>query len=86
MTDWFTSQDMPALTGGGQTKYPISSAAGCVMAGNDIQEPGCSQNVKDIIRSVEEDTEVLGFKCTLADVQFCAANVIRAAIRCRYPQ
>ena len=86
MTDWFTSQDMPALTGGGQTKYPISSAAGCVMAGNDIQEPGCSQNVKDIIRSVEEDTEVLGFKCTLADVQFCAANVIRAAIRCRFPQ
>ena len=86
MTDWFTSQEMPFLSGGYKPIYPIAASAGCVWAGNDIQEPGCQENVDDIIRSVKEDTEVNGFKCTLADLQYNARNVIRAAIRCRFPE
>ena len=80
MTDWFTSQHLEALTGVG--KYPIAASTGCVVAGNDVQEPGCKENVDDIVRSVKENVEIDGFKVSLADLQYCAANVIRAAIRC----
>ena len=79
MTDWFTSQDMPAFTGG-SIKYPISASTGCVYAGNDVQMPGCSKNVTDIIDAVKSGKELDGFAITLGDVQFCVANVIRVAI------
>nr|ABI94090.1 beta-glucosidase [uncultured bacterium] len=79
MTDWFTSQDQPAFTGG-STKYPISASTGCVYAGNDVQMPGCRKNVTDIIEAVESGEALDGFSITLGDVQFCAANVIRLAI------
>ncbi len=84
MTDWFTSQELPVLTGGRELKYSISSSPGCIYAGNDLQEPGCRQNVDDIVKSVREGAEIRGFSCTLADLQFCAANIIRAVVRCRY--
>lgn len=47
MTDWFTSQRQPALTGTGGTVYPVSASTGCVHAGNDVQMPGCQENVDD---------------------------------------
>ncbi len=79
MTDWFTSQEMPDMTGG-HSRYPISSSVGCVYAGNDIQMPGCQKNVDDIVKAVKTGEAADGFRLTLADLQFCAANVIRAAI------
>nr|ABA42187.1 beta-glucosidase [uncultured bacterium] len=81
MTDWFTSQDIPAFTGG-STKYPISASTGCVYAGNDNQQPGCLKNVTDLIEAVESGEEKDGFAITKADLQFCAANVIRIAVEC----
>ncbi|MDE7246726.1 MAG: glycoside hydrolase family 3 C-terminal domain-containing protein, partial [Lachnospiraceae bacterium] len=45
MTDWFTSQHKPALTGNETAVYPISASTGCVYAGNDVQMPGCQKNV-----------------------------------------
>ena len=80
MTDWFTSQDARAFTGTSD-KYPISSSAGCVYAGNDVQMPGCQQNVDDIVRAVETGEAVDGYRVTLADLQFCAANVLRVIAR-----
>ncbi len=80
MTDWFTSQHMPDLTGSDTPAYPISASTGCVYAGNDIQMPGCQGNVDDIVRAVQTGQEIDGYKLTLADLQFCAANVIRVAI------
>ena len=80
MTDWFTSQRMPDLTGNDVPPYPISASTGCVFAGNDIQMPGCQGNVDDIVRAVTTGESIDGYKLTLADLQFCAANVIRAAI------
>jgi beta-glucosidase len=77
MTDWFTSQDMPAITGKFKPIYPISSSVGCIYAGNDIQMPGCQKNVDDIVEAVETGKEIDGYKITLADLQYCAANVIR---------
>lgn len=81
MTDWFTSQDMPALTGGHKPLYPISASTGCIYAGNDIQMPGCRKNVTDIIEAVESGKELDGYRITLADLQFNAANVIRVAAK-----
>jgi beta-glucosidase len=77
MTDWFTSQDMPQITGKFGRKYPISSSVGCIKAGNDIQMPGCQKNVDDIVEAVNTGKEIDGFAITLADLQYCTANIIR---------
>ncbi len=81
MTDWFSSQKLPALTGESH-KYPIASSTGCVLAGNDLQEPGCTQNVEDLIRSVKEGIPVDGVQISLADLQYNAANILRVVLRC----
>lgn len=81
MTDWFTSVDLPELTGGRPHKYPISSSTGCIYAGNDVQMPGSAKNVEDIELGVEQGGIVDRFQITLADLQFCAANVVRAVLR-----
>lgn len=80
MTDWFTSQDVPAFTGA-PSKYTISSSAGCIVAGNDVQMPGCQKNVDDIVEAVKTASPVDGYTVTLADLQFCAANVLRVIAR-----
>lgn len=80
MTDWFTSQDVPELTGNKKTKYGISSSVGCVYAGNDLQMPGCQKNVDDLILAVNQKKEIDGYAISKADLQFCACNVIRAAM------
>lgn len=77
MTDWFTSQYQPALTGTKSVKYPISASAGCVYAGNDLQMPGCQENVDDLIKAVKSGEAVDGFRVSLADLQFCASNLLR---------
>jgi beta-glucosidase len=77
MTDWFTSQDMPQIMGKYGRKYPISSSMGCIKAGNDIQMPGCQKNVDDIVEAVNTGKEIDGFAITLADLQYCVANIIR---------
>lgn len=81
MTDWFTSQHMPFLTGKFTPKYPISASTGCIYAGNDIQMPGCRKNVEDIIKAVETEKDIDGFSITLADLQYNAANIIRVVER-----
>ena len=77
MTDWFTSQDVPWITGKYEPKYPISASTGCIFAGNDLQMPGCEKNVLDIIDAVNSGKEIDGYKITKADLQFNVANIIR---------
>lgn len=77
MTDWFTSQSQPALTGDTPAIYPISASTGCVFAGNDMQMPGCQKNVDDLVEAVKTGKEIDGYRITLADLQFNAANVLR---------
>ncbi len=81
MTDWFTSQDMPALTGKFKPIYPISASTGCIYAGNDMQMPGCQKNVNDIIEAVITGKEKDGYIITKADLQYNAANVIRVVAK-----
>lgn len=75
MTDWFSSQDTSRL-GETSDKYPWASSVQCIYAGNDLQMPGCEQNVADIIDAVENSGEI-----TLGDLQFCTANILRAALK-----
>ncbi len=80
MTDWYTSQDVPAFTGVSAC-YPVSSSTGCIKAGNDLQMPGSQKNLDDIVNAITSGVDLDGYRITLGDLQFCAANVIRAALR-----
>ena len=81
MTDWFTSQDVPGITGKFNPIYPISASTGCIYAGNDMQMPGCQKNVDDIVEAVKTGKEIDGYKITKADLQYNAANVIRVVAK-----
>ena len=81
MTDWFTSQNMPMLTGKFKPIYPISASTGCIYAGNDMQMPGCQKNVDDIVEAVTTGKEIDGYTITKADLQYNAANVIRVVAK-----
>ena len=63
-----------------RSPYPISASTGCIAAGNDIQMPGCQQNLDDIVKAVKTGEELDGYRITLGDLHFNAANVIRTAI------
>lgn len=81
MTDWFTSQDVPLFTGKYEHKYPISASTGCIYAGNDLQMPGCQENVGDIIKAVKSGESLDGYTVTLADLQYNAANLLRVVAK-----
>lgn len=80
MSDWFTSQDQSEFIGNGKVRYPISASTGCIFSGNDIQMPGCQKNVDDIMEAIQTGEEIDGYHIALADLQQCAANVIRVAV------
>ena len=77
MTDWYTSQDtteMGMVSSSG--KYSHSSSVQCIKAGNDLQMPGCQQNVDDIVEAVNEGKEI-----TKADLQRCAKHILSVALK-----
>lgn len=77
MTDWYTSQDtteMGMVSPSG--KYSHSSSVQCIKAGNDLQMPGCQQNVDDIVEAVNEGKEI-----TKADLQRCAKHILSVALK-----
>lgn len=76
MTDWCTSQDTSYM-GLTSDKYPWSSSEWCIKAGNDLQMPGCQENVEDIVNGVKG-----GEIITLGDLQFCTCNLLRVMVRC----
>lgn len=75
MTDWCTTQDT-AYMGLTSDKYPWSSSEWCIKAGNDLQMPGCAENVEDIINGVKS-----GEVITLGDLQFCVCNLLKVMAR-----
>ena len=77
MTDWYTSQDtteMGMVSPSG--KYSHSSSVQCIKAGNDLQMPGCQQNMDDIVEAVNEGKEI-----TKADLQRCAKHILSVALK-----
>ena len=80
MTDWYSTTGLAGLTEYEGQKYPVGSIVGSIYAGNDLQMPGAKE-VEDLIAaSVEKGISDQGFTATLADLQFCTANVIRSVI------
>ena len=77
MTDWFTSQDVPMLTGNNTYKYSISSSVGCIYAGNDLQMPGCQKNVDDIVDAVKNKKRIDGYEIGIGDLQHAVLNILR---------
>lgn len=81
MTDWFTSVELPNMTGKYEHHYPISASTGCIFAGNDLQMPGCQKNIDDIVEGVKTGKEIDGYKITKGDLQFCTANLLKVMVR-----
>ena len=77
MTDWFTTQNTSFITGSDEHKYPISSSVLCIRAGNDLQMPGCLQNVDDIIDAVMDNELKTPNQLTLGELQNCTRNILR---------
>ncbi|MBB6637183.1 glycoside hydrolase family 3 C-terminal domain-containing protein [Cohnella thailandensis] len=77
VSDWYTSMKLFA----GERKYPISSSPLCIKAGNDVQMPGCRQNIDDIIAAVDAKEGEAEYPITLGDLQFCALNMIKVIAR-----
>jgi len=77
MTDWCTTQDDVADMGFGHPMlYHESSAALCMRAGNDWIMPGCQRDIDIILDAVRSG------ELSIADLQFCTANVIKTCIIC----
>ena len=77
MTDWYTSQDTSAMGMVSPSgKYTHSSSVQCIKAGNDLQMPGCQQNVDDIVNAVQEGKEI-----NKADLQQCAKHILSVAVK-----
>ena len=77
MTDWYTSQDTTEMgMVSPSEKYSHSSSVQCIKAGNDLQMPGCQQNVDDIVEAVNEGKEI-----TKADLQRCAKHILSVALK-----
>jgi len=73
VSDWYTSMKLF----GDDRKYPISSSPLCIKAGNDLQMPGCRQNVDDIIAAVDAKEGEVEHPIALGDLQFCALNIVK---------
>ena len=70
MTDWGTTDPSTGF------KYGSSSAAGCVLAGNDLTMPGSQQDVDDILGALKDG------RLPLAALQQCALRVLALAVHC----
>lgn len=83
MTDWGTTGSMSLFNT--QPKYPSSSAAMCIQAGNDLIMPGSTEDIEEIVKAVKAgDFCVEGLKdgsLGLADLQFCVGNILRLCMQ-----
>lgn len=77
MTDWCTSMEVSHNFSKPNPKYPITSSKGCIIAGNDIQMPGCKENEEDIILGVENG------EIKIEDLQACVVRILQCCYLCQ---
>jgi beta-glucosidase len=76
MTDWCTSME-PMFEKDKHRKYPISSSVLCIKSGNDLQMPGCQENIDDILTALKPKKDAAFEVISKADLQACAINILR---------
>lgn len=81
MTDWFATQNTDFLIEKVDRKYTISSSPLCIKAGNDLQMPGCQQNVDDIIEAVNAKEGEVPYPLTLGELQYCSLNILKIIMK-----
>lgn len=69
MSDWLTTTAFP---GDDLKKYPISSSALCIKAGNDLIMPGTKEDIEGILTGLRDKHEL-----TLRDLQVSAYRVLK---------
>lgn len=72
MTDWWSTRTAPSDA---KEKWPSSSSAGCVKAGNDVCMPGGDYDVKDILNALHDPTHP--YALSRAELQTAAMHVLR---------
>lgn len=77
MTDWTATQNLSFGKTPKNHRYTHSLSSLCIYAGNDLQMPGCKENIDDIIASVNSNINNSGTKPTLANLQECTRNILR---------
>jgi len=87
MTDWSATQSNSFGKTPKEHKYTYASSPLCIYAGNDLQMPGCQENIDDIIAAVKADESSSGVKLSLAQLQECTKNILRiVAYSSRYEE
>ena len=76
MTDWLTTSDLSAsLSALAELKYPKADAAMCVLAQNDLVEPGEKPDFRRIMEALEKG------EITRAHLERNARNILRLMLR-----
>lgn len=77
ISDWFASMEMTKLFAKSKPKYPITGSKECIIAGNDVQMPGCRKNEVDIIDGFEKGD------IKIEDLQACTIRILRCCYLCQ---
>ncbi len=72
MTDWGTTNALVSAEG---QKYPVSSSAGCIKAGNDLIMPGSQGDVDRILEAVNDG------ELSVQNIKLCADRIYRTIIK-----
>ena len=71
MTDWLITTTIMLNP---NSKYKQASAAGCVLAGNDMTMPGMQSDLDDILEALHNESHL--YHLTKADLQTAALSVL----------
>lgn len=75
MTDWSTTTNRYMVDGKNTKKYDSSAPDLCIAAGNDLIMPGTNEDIVGIRNGYENGS------LELAQIQFCARNVLKLVIK-----
>lgn len=79
MTDWGTTGSMQMFNH--DPKYPSSSAAMCIKAGNDLIMPGMREDIEDILCSLDKREGEVLCPLEMSDLQNTTKNILQVILR-----
>lgn len=79
MTDWGTTGSMQMFNH--DPKYPSSSAAMCIKAGNDLIMPGMREDIEDILCSLDKREGEVLCPLEMSDLQNTTKNILQVILK-----